>query len=317
MTAAATNNAARRRSSGKPKRTTQQIKADACAIILAQMDELDLAPWHMPWVKNLHRQQNALTGKPYRGANTWFTAARNYQDHRWVTYKQAEKLDGHVRKGEKGTRILFWKFPETSQDKETDADDRPAPRRYAMPLVRESHVFNIAQCDGLNLPAVPELNTGHTWSTDFAIQLVDAMPNPPQLSWGHNQALYIPRADRIEMPDANTFESQETLASTFYHELAHATVHPSRLHRFEADASINLHERAEEELVAEITAAMMLAYHDLQPPSENASAAAYIKNWRQQLRDRPEHLFNAAQRSQRVFDLLTAANNKTAAAPTC
>ena len=128
---------------GKPKRTAQQSKAAVCAQILARLDEQDLAPRHMPWVKNLRHRQHAGSGKPYRGVNVWFTAARNYQDHRWVTYNQAKQIHGHVSKGAKSARIVFWHFPEPPA--EDQDSDRPTQRRHTMPFMQEHRVFNVTQ----------------------------------------------------------------------------------------------------------------------------------------------------------------------------
>lgn len=133
------------------------------------------------------------------------------------------------------------------------------------------------------------------------------MPNPPAVSWGHNQALYRLDDDVIEMPDPKRFHSDHGLLETFWHELAHATGHRSRLNRWDnaKDVSQNLHERAAEELVAEITAAMMTARYDI-PPDATANSAAYVACWRQHLKDHPGHLITAAQQAQKAYNLITA-----------
>ena len=81
------------------------------------MDDADLAPWQMPWGNNLTNQVNGRSGQPYRGINALGTAARNFADHRWLTFRQAHAAGGNVRKGEKGTRIVFWKFQDDSDEK--------------------------------------------------------------------------------------------------------------------------------------------------------------------------------------------------------
>lgn len=97
--------------------TRQERDARIIADIMAQMADANLAPWQMPWVKNLTRQTNGQSGQPYRGINALITAARNYADHRWLTFRQAQAAGGSVRKGEKGTRIVFWKFHDDSDEK--------------------------------------------------------------------------------------------------------------------------------------------------------------------------------------------------------
>lgn len=109
--------------------TRQERDARIIADIMAQMDDANLTPWQMPWVKNLTRQTNGQSGQPYRGINALVTAARNYADHRWLTFRQAQAAGGSVRKGEKGTRIVFWKFRDDSDEKTAPPiRTRPAPK---------------------------------------------------------------------------------------------------------------------------------------------------------------------------------------------
>jgi antirestriction protein ArdC len=61
---------------------------------------------------------NAVTGRAYNGINWLVLACAAYTSTGWLTYKQAQDLGGNVRKGEKGTRIVFWSFPKM-EDKET------------------------------------------------------------------------------------------------------------------------------------------------------------------------------------------------------
>lgn len=110
----------------KPRLSKQERDARVVADLLDDMDKTDLPPWQMPWVKNMLRQRNAISGRQYRGINMFITARKgehdNYADHRWLTYKQAQAAGGHIRKGEHGVRIVFWKFPDRTQDdSETDA----------------------------------------------------------------------------------------------------------------------------------------------------------------------------------------------------
>ena len=109
----------------KPRLSKQERDARVVADLLDDMDRTDLPPWQMPWVKNMLRQRNAISGRLYRGINMFITARQgehgNYADHRWLTYKQAQAAGGHVRKGEHGVRIVFWKFPDRTQDDDSDA----------------------------------------------------------------------------------------------------------------------------------------------------------------------------------------------------
>ena len=74
--------------------------------ILASL-ESGTVPWHKPWSAGLPR--NATTNRPYHGINVALLSMAPYSDPRWLTYKQSVQLGGHVRKGEHGSLITFWK----------------------------------------------------------------------------------------------------------------------------------------------------------------------------------------------------------------
>ena len=102
---------------GKPAdgKTSRQRAGDAVADrIIELLDQGQLPPWEKDWRDSTNgTPRNAVSMKPYRGVNRWMTLlahmAMGYQDPRWLTYRQAEALGGHVRKGERSTETVFWK----------------------------------------------------------------------------------------------------------------------------------------------------------------------------------------------------------------
>jgi len=111
--------------------------------------------YEMPW-HALSTPLNATNRKPYRGVNVlmlWATAQKNaYTSNEWATYRQWQKAGAQVRKGERSTTVVFWKFydgPEEQQEDSDALDDRP--RCFA----RCYHVFNASQVDGYS-PEIPE-----------------------------------------------------------------------------------------------------------------------------------------------------------------
>ena len=111
-----------------------------------------------PWKPGEERlPKNIQTNKPYRGGNSVYLSvtqtAKGYSDNRWATYKQIKDMGGQVRKGEKATHVLFYKFDDETQ-KAQDQPDRPttegkAEREHTRPpMVRCYAVFNVAQADG-------------------------------------------------------------------------------------------------------------------------------------------------------------------------
>jgi hypothetical protein len=71
--------------------------------------------------------------------------AAGYRTPRYLTFKQALDLGGHVRKGEHGTNVYFVKQLQV-RDKDA-ADDDDATR--TVPMLREYTVFNVDQCEKL------------------------------------------------------------------------------------------------------------------------------------------------------------------------
>ena len=87
--------------------------------------ESGVAPWVRPWraLGASGDLRNGETGRAYSGVNVMLLGltmdAQGYSDPRWLTFKQARKLGGHVRKGEKGSLVVFWK-PLLIRDKGND-----------------------------------------------------------------------------------------------------------------------------------------------------------------------------------------------------
>jgi len=82
---------------------------------IIKMLERGVAPWQKPWqpgTSSLAIPFNPTSEREYRGGNAIHLMAsglqREYQDPRWMTYKQAADNGWQVRRGEKGTQIEFW-----------------------------------------------------------------------------------------------------------------------------------------------------------------------------------------------------------------
>src|SRR5690606_36473062 len=130
--------------------------------------EAGVIPWQKPWAAGDHHK-NLVSKQPYTGINTWLTGiaaeANGYTSPWWVTLKQANELGGKVRKGEKGTQIVFWSFVEAKDEK--DAEGNPKRRGFLL----YNYVFNTDQCDmpeGV-VPQVEPTNTGSRIREDEAV----------------------------------------------------------------------------------------------------------------------------------------------------
>ncbi len=159
--------------------------------------EAGTPPWVRPWGGEADpTPMNAETRRPYRGVNFLTLSieaqAHGYHRNRWLTYRQAAALGAHVRKGEHGTPVVFWKLREVEAGPDED-------KQRVVPLLRCYTVFNTAQIDGLPaalaepLPSVPE------WPSDeVAEALIEA--SGADIRHGGFRAYYQPGNDYIQMP---------------------------------------------------------------------------------------------------------------------
>src|SRR3984885_3055042 len=91
----------------------RDLYAEVSARIVAEL-EAGAAPWVKPWsaTAGANSPCNAVSNWSYSGCNVvllWMAQAGGYRTPRFLTFKQALELGGHVRKGEHGTKVYFVK----------------------------------------------------------------------------------------------------------------------------------------------------------------------------------------------------------------
>ncbi len=270
-------------------------KYDAIVKAIEEALASGVPAWRQPWrdlgaAGNATFPINAVSGKEYRGVNVpvlWLAAQRNgWTDMRFLTYNQARNLGGHVRKGERGQPVIFWK-PLERRTTEGKVERTLLMRFYT--------VFNVAQCD--DLPARKE---------------VPQAPVPPVMSevyeklratvkHGGDRAYYQPELDFIGMPLPAAFSSADAYAATALHELTHWTGHKERLDR-DLCTRFGAQAYAAEELVAELGSVFLCAALGVNTVLEHH--ASYVDNWRQLLRDDPRAIITAASKAQAACDFI-------------
>ncbi len=212
----------------------QEITNRIVAAIEAGAGEFKL-PWHR--AASTRSPINATTGRAYRGVNIlslWITTqALGYESHEWASFKQWQERGANVRKGEKGTPIVFYKNLHVESSDVDASEDAEGGR--TIPFARASWVFNAAQVDGhvAQAPALPERPLfERIASVDRVIEATGA-----QIEYGGSRACYNRLTDRISIPDERAFfgtetsTAQEAFYSTILHELAHHSGSESRLNR--------------------------------------------------------------------------------------
>ncbi|MDH2398437.1 zincin-like metallopeptidase domain-containing protein [Bradyrhizobium sp. SSUT18] len=273
--------------------------------IIAEL-EAGRVPWVQPWgtaaaKAHLAIPKSAATGRQYSGINIlilWGAATEyGFTGQSWLTFRQALSLGGHVRKGERGTTVVY-------ADRFVPADEKrraheTGEEAQAVPFLKRFTVFNSDQCEGLP----PEIAT-------------TAPPPPPGLiepqveylikatgidfRIGGNRAFYLPTDDYVQVPPPQAYFEPINWHRTALHELAHASGHPSRLNR-DLSGAYGTRKYAFEELVAEIASAFGCASLGIVPTVRHAD---YIGSWLEVLREDNRAIVRAASQASKVADYL-------------
>jgi antirestriction protein ArdC len=260
--------------------------------ILKQL-ESGVAPWHRPWTAQL--PMNLISGRAYRGLNVFLLSSSGYGSPYWLTYRQAIERGGHVRRGEHGTKVVFWKCG----TRETEDEDGSTIERKSV-LLRYYTVFNVEQCESIAAPnASPVVN-----AIEECERIVRQMPNPPAMQQD-SRAWYRPSTDTVGMPSRNAFNSAEEYYSTLFHELTHSTGHPKRVGRdgIEKLNTFGSESYSKEELIAEMGAAMLCGVAGIERKTLSNSAA-YLKSWIDVLKTDARMVVSAASQAQKAADYI-------------
>lgn len=248
-----------------------KVKDIVTQAIIDQIKKDGQVPWQKPWTSQPNT--NLISGKPYKGFNrfflSWMRHAYGYTSNYWLTFKQIQAAGGKLRKGSEGSIIVF----NTKKSKDVEEAGQTVQKPYW--VMRYYTVFNASCVDGLDIPKSKDIPLHRS-----AQALVDNMPNAPVIITGQEYAAYAPIPDNVKMPEIGTFKSQESYYSVLFHELGHSTGHEKRLNRagvMSPDIKFGTKEYAREELVAELSAAMLCSYAGITPEIDNS--AAYIASW--------------------------------------
>jgi antirestriction protein ArdC len=310
-----------------------EVNEAVTAKVLEALDN-GVLPWVQPWHSGL--PTSLSTGKPYRGINNLvlgLTAmAKGYTSHYWGTFGQVAKLSGFtetpkksgkgtwwapplddperriLKEDQNGTTIYFWKVTKrTNPDFPNDGD-----KDFVYLFATTYRVFNYEQCASLPEKYAGGLTGAHAEAIPEAQAVFDAyIERGPELRYG-SMAYYEHSAkaglDRITIPPLESYPEKFAgeYESTNFHEAAHSTGHKKRLNRagFDEYTSRNPDTYATEELIAEMTSAMVCAYLGIDAPFKNS--AAYLAGWARKIKsgDEKNMITTAARQAQKAFDYI-------------
>jgi antirestriction protein ArdC len=272
---------------------SQTIYSEITQSIIEQL-EAGAVPWVKPWKADSSADKNLVSQKPYQGINRLLlgmsSMVKGYSVPVWASYKQWEAIGANVKKGEKGTKIVFYS-PVSKENKQTGDLEK-----YA--VLKTYFVFNAAQVEGIDI--VP----AETVATEFtAVELAEQriIKTGAAISHGGDAAFYMPSADRIQLPNKSAFDSEANYYATAFHELAHWTGSKTRLDRDLDKGRFGNPAYAFEELVAEMSAAFLCSDYGIQGELRHAG---YIGHWLKALREDSKAVFKAAALAQKAADYI-------------
>jgi antirestriction protein ArdC len=262
---------------------------------VVELLEAGVVPWRQPWSGAVPTNLSSL--KPYNGINFLLLGCLGYESNYWVTFKQAQKLGGGIRAGEKSPVFVVYTDSWNCKKKRPDGTEEVEMRWF----LKYTPVFNICQCRGIQ---EPEREERDLQPLEACTSFLAGLKEKPCIETGQ-LAAYIPSEDKIVLPAIKHFRDAESYHSSLFHELTHWTGAAHRLARplihFPADRK----SYAREELVAEMGAAFLCAKCQIDTATiENH--AAYIDSWLQALRNDRKLVTEAAKAARTAVEYLEA-----------
>ena len=275
--------------------------------IVASLEQ-GVRPWMRPWsaehaAGRITRPLRA-NGLAYQGINVlvlWGEAvAKGYSAPIWMTFRQALELSAHVRKGERGSTVVY-----ASTVTRTGTDGKTGEEtEQAIPFLKSYTVFNVEQIEGLpaHFHAIAEPRLDPVQRIERAESFFAA--TRADIRHGGNMAYYNMGDDFVQMPPFEAFRDAESYYAALAHECTHWTRHKSRLDRDMGRKKWGDAGYAMEELVAELGSAFLCADLDL-TPEVREDHAAYIADWLEVLKNDKRAIFSAAAHAQKAADYLS------------
>jgi antirestriction protein ArdC len=224
--------------------------------IIAELEQ-GRVPWVQPRLGSaagvpvpLGLPKNAATGRNYSGINIlilWLACTEcGFSGQNWLTFRQALKIGAHVRKGERGTTVVFADrfIPYRERTRAAETGDEPD----AIPFLKRFTVFNADQCEDVPAAIAP---APEPLAENQILPQAEALirATGADIRIGGNRAFYVPSADYIQVPPPSAFFEPINFHRTVCHELGHWSGAPHRLNR-DISGSFGSKKYAFEELVA-------------------------------------------------------------------
>lgn len=317
----------------------QQALDRFAQMMIERMERMKASDWRQGWIggaSSVGLPQN-VTGRNYSGSNSFFlqlhSAMKGYELPVFLTFKQAHNFKAHVLKGEKAFPVIYWDMLVRDKDgKKISSDEYRAMSQEerkkldVIPFIKAFPVYNLDQTNFrevqpermqkfLDRFKVPEIRDTQGMYAHSALDNMVAQQTwlcPIQADRKEKGAYYSPSRDIVVLPMKAQFNTGTTpdevyrdgmeFYSTMLHEMAHSTMTPERLNR-EMGGRFGDPKYAKEELVAELTAAMIS--HSMGFDSKiTDNSAAYLDSWIGVLKKEPKFIVSIMADVNKASDLI-------------
>lgn len=284
----------------------EKIYEMATERIIAELEK-GIIPWQKPWTGARTGAYNYITGRTYCLMNQFML---NHKDG-YVTFNQAKKAGGHVKKGAKSEIVFEWivkSYQKKDENGDPMTDENGNPVMYKRISLTYDKVFWIGDCEGL---PVKERNEEQLDPVEAAENIIADYVQRSGVKFHNdspsNEAFYAPGLDSVTVPMISQYKNVGEYYSTTFHELTHSTGHKSRLDRFEENglsAAFGSETYSKEELVAELGAATLVNYCGLENEKSFRNSAAYIQSWLKVLKNDKKFIISASAKAEKAVALI-------------
>ena len=261
--------------------------------IIERCEEKGITPWQAPY--SLRQSPMNLEYKnAYTGINRWATSLSGFNSPYWVSFAQVQKLEGKIKKGQKHTKIV--KMALIEKKRENAKGEQEVYARWVQP-VRYYKMWNIEQTEGIE---VEDFVQTEFEPIEACEHVIANCHDKPKILFDGSEPQYDQDNDQIRMPKQVSFKSKEDFYNALLHELAHSTGHEKRLNRLVQVGEYGTKTYSKEELVAELTSAMLSSHCGISEKTINSSAS-YVKGWLDTLKANPRMLLSSAGLAEKAF----------------
>ncbi|MCE7073714.1 ssDNA-binding domain-containing protein [Dyadobacter sp. CY327] len=265
--------------------------------------EQGTAPWHKPWQEGEHTASYELpvnidSGKRYKGINIALLWLGEFPTNEFGTFKQWSDRKETIRKGSKGTTVVYYDFIEKQKEGKEEIDKIPFLKTYT--------VFNRSQLQSYKETEPqprPVLNYERIHHIDQFVAKTGAV-----VYYQGDRAFYSHRTDEITMPERRLFTGTptQTVTESIYAVLAHELTHwTGPKHRLNRDMGKKYGDKnyALEEVVAEMGSAFLCADWGI-ADAPRPDHAQYISHWLKAFSDNTKLVIPMASQASKAFEYL-------------